>query len=211
MFNYPAIWKVDLHFNSTLLYDEFKESYPDDLETVYSGNNDWKGVTIFKRGKCLRLENLPELERLVNQIGKESVIGISYFNLDKNSELHEHRDMNGNLLFGIVRIHIPIKTNDEAFMIIERIKYQLPIGSAWCLDTSGLHALVNGAIDNRIHLVIDIKRSLETGLLFPKWSLSIILHLGVFVFVMSFKILRDLLLNPGSLFKRLNDKIKEFT
>jgi hypothetical protein len=210
MFNYPAIWKVDLDFDAELLFNEFKKSYPENLKKVYSENNNWKGVTIFKKGEVLSLNNLPELESLVKKIGNESVIGISYFNLEKNSELHEHRDMNGNLLFGIVRIHIPIKTNDEALMIIERTKYQLQLGSAWCLDTSGLHGLVNGDIDNRIHLVIDIKRSSNTNRFFPRWSFSVILHLTVFVFVMSFKIARDLLMNPRSLIKRLNDKIKEY-
>jgi hypothetical protein len=210
MFNYPAIWKVDLDFDAELLFNEFKKSYPENLKKVYSENNNWKGVTIVKKGEVLSLNNLPELESLVKKIGNESVIGISYFNLEKNSELHEHRDMNGNLLFGIVRIHIPIKTNDEALMIIERTKYQLQLGSAWCLDTSGLHGLVNGDIDNRIHLVIDIKRSSNTNRFFPRWSFSVILHLTVFVFVMSFKIARDLLMNPRSLIKRLNDKIKEY-
>jgi len=210
MFNYPAIWKVDLDFDAELLLNEFKKSYPENLKKVYSENNNWKGVTIFKKGEVLSLNNLPELESLVKKIGNESVIGISYFNLEKNSELHEHRDMNGNLLFGIVRIHIPIKTNDEALMIIERTKYQLQLGSAWCLDTSGLHGLVNGDIDNRIHLVIDIKRNSNTNRFFPRWSFSVILHLTVFVFVMSFKIVRDLLMNPRSLIKRLNDKIKEY-
>ena len=209
MFGYPAIWEIDLDFDALSLQHEFEAVYAEKLETVYESNDDWKGVTVFKAPSKLTLNGLPELEKLVTKLGKQNVIGISYFNLDQNSKLHEHRDMNGNLLFGIVRIHIPIKTNDEAFMIIERVKYQLPIGSAWALDTSGLHALANGSIDNRIHLVIDVKRASATQLLFPKWSLSVLLHLGAFVSIMVIKILRDLFLNPGSLYKRLKSKIKE--
>jgi hypothetical protein len=146
----------------------------------------------------------------VAQLGRGNVIGISYFNLEVNSQLHEHRDMNGNLLFGIVRIHIPLKTNEKAFMFIERVKFHLPVGSAWALDTSGLHALANGPIGNRIHLVIDIKKSAETLQYFPKWSVSVVLHLCKFIFFMSIKIVIYLFLNPGSLIKRVKDKIKEY-
>ena len=163
MEKYPSIWQVDLAFDANLLLKEFMNAYPQNLEKVYSENESWKGVTIFKKGGSLNLLNVPEVEKLVAQFGKSNVIGISYFNLETNSQLHEHRDMNGNLLFGIVRIHIPLKTNEKAFMFIERVKYHLPIGSAWALDTSGLHALANGPISNRIHLV-----KLRNSAIFPQ-------------------------------------------
>lgn len=210
MYKYPAIWQVKLDFDAKLLLEEFINAYPQNLEKVYPENENWKGVTIFKKGESLNVLNLPEVEKLVAQFGRCNVIGISYFNLEANSQLHEHRDMNGNLLFGIVRIHIPLKTNEKAFMLIEGVKYHLPIGSAWALDTSGLHALSNGPINNRIHLVIDIKKSSKTQQYFPRWSVTIVLHLCKFIFVMSIKIVRDLFSNPGSLIKRLKDKIKEY-
>ena len=209
MARYPAIWEVELDFDVSLLLEEFTSAFSKNLRKVYAKNNDWKGVSVFKKGENLDLGNLPEVERVVSQIGKSNVMGIGYFNLETDSRLHEHRDMNGNLLFGIIRIHIPIKTNENAYLFVERVRYHLPLGTSWALDTSGRHALANGSISNRIHLVIDIKKSAETIKFFPRWTTSVVLHLINVIFVMSIKIVRDLFLNPNSLRKRLKDKIKE--
>ena len=200
---YPAIWQINVKFDPSMLLKEFERIYADRYEKIYSKNNSWKGVTIFSHGSRLELDELPELESLANNFGKENILGISYFNLETNSTLHEHRDMNGNLFFGVVRVHVPLKTNDQAFMFIEKVKYHLPLGTAWALDTSGLHALANGALSNRIHLVIDIKKSPKTLEYFPDYTLSVILHLFKFSFIVSFKILRDLFSNPKSLIKAL--------
>ena len=210
MQKYSAIWQVNLDFSSDLLLKEFMNAYPQNLDKVYSENENWKGVTVFKKGLDLSLSNLPELKNVASQLGEENIVGINYFNLEANSSLHEHRDMNGNLLFGIVRIHIPLKTNEQAFMFIEKVKYHLSIGTAWALDTSGLHALSNGPVDNRIHLVIDIKRSPKTLKYFPKYTVSVVLHLCKFFFIVCLKVLRDLFANPRSLIKRLKDKAKEY-
>lgn len=211
MKSYPAIWEIKPKFNSKNLFEEFDKEYSNHLTKVYSENENWNGVCIFKKGQDLSLINLPELEKVADFFGKKNIIGINYFNLDKDSSLHEHRDMNGNLLFGIVRIHIPIKTNPEAIMIIEGKDYHIPLNTAWALDTSGLHALSNGSLDNRIHLVIDIKKNKDTSEYFPKFSLGVLLHLFKFIIIVAFKILRDLFANPRSLIKRLKDKSKEYT
>lgn len=210
MQKYSAIWEVKLDFNVDLLLREFRDAYPQNLKKVYSENENWKGVTVFKKGLDLHLNKLPELKNIVSQLGEENIVGINYFNLEANSNLHEHRDMNGNLLFGIVRIHIPLKTNEQAFMFIEKVKYHLSIGTAWALDTSGLHSLSNGPLDNRIHLVVDIKRSPKTRKYFPNYTMSVVLHLCKFLFIVCFKVLRDLFANPRSLIKRLKDKAKEY-
>ena len=210
MKSYPAIWQIRPKFNSNNLFQEFDKEYSNYLTKVYSENDNWNGVCLFKKGQDLLLTKLPELEKVANFFGKKNIVGINYFNLDKDSSLHEHRDMNGNLLFGIIRIHIPIKTNPEAKMIIEGKDYHIPLNSAWALDTSGLHALSNGSLDNRIHLVIDIKKSADTADYFPNLSLAVLIHLFKFIIIVTFKILRDLFTNPSSLIKRIKDKTKEF-
>lgn len=210
MSKYKAIWQIDLDLDAVALLKEFSECFSHKLSKVYSENESWTGVTVCKKGSRFDLQKLPEVGKLIESFGKDNVLGINYFNLETNSKLHEHRDMNGNLLFGIVRIHIPLITNGQAFMFVERIKYNLPVGTAWVLDTSGLHALANGPIGDRIHLVIDIKKGSETRQYFPKWSCSVVLHLGKFIFIMFIKIVRDILSNPGSLVKRLKDKSKEY-
>lgn len=210
MSKYKAIWQIDLDLDAEALLKEFSGCFPHKLSKVYSENESWTGVTVWKKGDRFDLQKLPEVGKLIESLGKNNVVGINYFNLETNSKLHEHRDMNGNLLFGIVRIHIPLITNGQAFMFVERIKYHLPVGTAWVLDTSGLHALANGPVGDRIHLVIDIKKGAETRQYFPKWSCSVVLHLSKFILIMLIKIVRDILSNPGSLVKRLKDKIKEY-
>ena len=207
MNKYPAIWQAKLDVNSKSLLKEFNTAYPQDLNKVYSKNDNWKGVTVFKAGERCLLNNLPEVSQIVQRLGLNNVVGITYFNLEKNSNLHQHRDMNGNLLFGILRIHIPLKTNEKAFMTVENIDYQLPTDSAWVLDTSGLHGLKNGSIDNRIHLVVDIKKGPETAAYFPNWSIPLAFHLSKFIFIMFSKILRDVILNPISVIKRIKEKM----
>lgn len=207
---YPAIWKIEPEFDSQSLLDEFNKKYSNNLSKIYDENDNWNGVNVYKKGHDFDLDGMPALTKVVDFFGKKNIVGINFFNLEKNSTLHEHRDMNGNLLFGIIRIHIPLKTNINAKMIIEGKDYHLPLNSAWALDTSGLHALSNGSIDNRIHLVIDIKRTNQTIKYFPRFSIAITIHLIKFIFIVFIKILRDIYKNPKSLIKRLSDKGKEY-
>ena len=207
---YPAIWQIDVEVDAASLLEEFLSVYADRYEKVYAKNDDWKGVTVFSKGSNLNLDEFPELKKLVGNFGEKNIVGITYFNLAADSTLHEHRDMNGNLLFGILRVHVPLKTNDQAFMFIEREKCHLPVGTAWILDTSGLHALANGALGNRIHLVMDIKKGSKTLKHFPKYTASVVLHLLRFFFIVFSKVLRDIFANPKSLIKRFKDKVQEF-
>ena len=81
MQKYSAIWEVKLDFNVDLLLREFSNAYPQNLKKVYSENENWKGVTVFKKGLDLSLNNLPELKNVVSQLGEENIVGINYFNL----------------------------------------------------------------------------------------------------------------------------------
>lgn len=67
-----------------------------------------------------------------------------------------HRDMTK-------RIHVPIATNDQCWMVWPQENYchQLLEGRSYLTDTTKLHTFFNGNSDfNRIHIVMSIKENL---------------------------------------------------
>jgi len=52
------------------------------------------------------------------------------------------------------RMHIPLITNDDCFMIIEDQLYRYPAdGNHYLVDTTKKHTFVNASLEDRIHLV----------------------------------------------------------
>jgi Aspartyl/Asparaginyl beta-hydroxylase len=203
MINYPAVWRMSDDIDSSDLLKEFERVLSGGLSQVYPKNTDWTGISVFNGAQENYLENLPRLAVFLERFGLMNVLGVTYFNLAPNSVLHRHRDMNGNLLFGVMRLHIPLQTNPRAIMEVQRKSYHMPLNSLWALDTSGLHALENLGDQNRIHLVVDVKYSKQTAKYFPAFSLSLFLHLIGFVFIVVFKILRDMFTRPASIYARI--------
>ena len=207
---YKAIFKSDETADASSLLSEFL-SWPNSrLNPVYQGNADWTGVCVYDRSGTNHLGELPALRGLVERIGLQHVTGVTYFNLAPRSTLHRHRDMYGNLLFGISRIHVPIKTNPKAIMEVEKVPYHLGLSELWCLDTSGLHALRNDSDENRVHVVIDVRRHPDTEKYFPKWSPAVVLHLARFLAIVSWKVARDIMRRPKTLLNRIKGLRTQF-
>jgi hypothetical protein len=207
---YPAIWQSDTTVNSAFLLEEFEDALSSKLRQVISENNNWTGITVFARNSENYLSDLPCLSSFLEQFGFENILGATYFNLASHSTLHRHRDMNGNLLFGVMRLHIPLQTNPNAILEVKKKSYQLPVNTLWVLDTSGLHALSNTGNQNRIHLVLDVKYGSLTAKYFPSFSPAVALHLVGFILIMALKILRDALIRPTTLLNRIKSKIQQY-
>jgi hypothetical protein len=203
MTNYPAIWRIGTVANSNALLQEFEQALTGQLRQVYPKNTDWTGITVLLGKKIDHTASLPKLTAFLEEFGRRNVLGATYFNLAPHSVLHRHRDMNGNLLFGVMRLHIPLKTNPKAIMEVQKKSYHMPADTLWALDTSGLHALENSSDENRIHLVVDVKYGPETAKYFPALSLPVAMHLTGFVFIVAGKVLRDVITKPASLLSRL--------
>jgi Aspartyl/Asparaginyl beta-hydroxylase len=56
------------------------------------------------------------------------------------------------------RIHIPIITNDGAYLLSEGRSKHLAVGEAWTFDNQAMHAVTNGDAV-RTHLIFDVPRS----------------------------------------------------
>lgn len=203
MARYPCIFKTDEQVDAAPLYEEFLATCASELQPAYADESAWTGVRVFDLRGVDRLDELPVLRARLDEIGREHVTMVNFYNMAPGSSQHAHRDQSGNLLFGISRIHTALRTNPDAFLEVERRRYHLPVGEVWCLDTSGLHAARNGGSEGRVHLVVDVKRAPATERYFPTSSLATRLHLTKFVAIMGTKVARDVVTKPRTLLDRL--------
>lgn len=51
------------------------------------------------------------------------------------------------------RIHIPVKTNKDCLMIIDRQCYNLEVGNCYFTDTTKHHTAINASREKRIHII----------------------------------------------------------
>lgn len=83
---------------------------------------------------------------------------VVYYRLKAGTKIGEHRDLGENRsTAGLVRIHIPVVTNDKVIMYVGGQPYHFPVGTAWYFDATARHRVENNGNDDRIHLVVDLK------------------------------------------------------
>ena len=61
------------------------------------------------------------------------------------------------------RIHVPIVTNDQAWMVWPHNNYssKLEIGHSYLTDTTKNHTFLNGSLEDRIHIVMCVNSTLQ--------------------------------------------------
>ena len=75
--------------------------------------------------------------------------------LTPGSVIKEHHDNDLSFEQGMVRIHIPVVTNDGVDFRLNGMTCPMPAGSAWYLRLSDPHSVANRGTEDRVHLVID--------------------------------------------------------
>jgi Aspartyl/Asparaginyl beta-hydroxylase len=80
---------------------------------------------------------------------------VGLMRLTPGSVIKEHSDHDLCFEQGIVRLHIPITTNDGIAFELNRRRVILEAGSCWYLRLSDPHSLANRGDADRVHLVID--------------------------------------------------------
>lgn len=53
------------------------------------------------------------------------------------------------------RVHIPLLTNENSFMIVHGKLWHLPVGNAYLVKVKDHHCAMNAGNDDRIHIVFD--------------------------------------------------------
>jgi hypothetical protein len=75
--------------------------------------------------------------------------------LAPGSVIKEHHDHDLSFEQGMVRIHIPVITNEGVDFRLNGARVAMPAGSSWYLRLSDPHSVANRGADDRVHLVID--------------------------------------------------------
>jgi hypothetical protein len=75
--------------------------------------------------------------------------------LAPGSVIKEHHDHDLSFEQGMVRIHIPVVTNEGVDFRLNGARVAMPAGSSWYLRLSDPHSVANRGASDRVHLVID--------------------------------------------------------
>jgi hypothetical protein len=75
--------------------------------------------------------------------------------LTPGSVIKEHHDNDLSFELGMVRIHVPVVTNDGVDFRLNGTRVAMPAGSSWYLRLSDPHSVANRGSGDRVHLVID--------------------------------------------------------
>ena len=83
------------------------------------------------------------------------LLAVRLMRLAPGSLIKEHRDHELSFEEGVVRIHIPVVTNDGVDFRLNGRRCTMPAGSSWYLRLSDPHSVANSGPADRVHMVID--------------------------------------------------------
>ena len=205
--------QIDKFIDPAPLLEEFNLKLENILTPNIDGTTAWDGVWLFHESKSfwkekeskIPLSELPLINSFIsNNFEMSHLRQITVFRLNKNSKLHSHRDMEGNLILGMIRVHYAVKTNKDSFLVIDRKKYHVPEGKFSSFSTSALHSAENNSDQDRIHIVLDLKYCDKHKNYFPKITLKVITDLLINSLSILFLVVRDTLLKPKSIISRIS-------
>jgi len=103
------------------------------------------------------LEKLPTLHKFFQESkGQLEVMGARLLRLDPGTFLHEHRDFVYLEPVPRYRLHMPLITNDRAFIVSPGLNVHFERGYLWKLDPKQtIHSACNFGAEPRIHLMLD--------------------------------------------------------
>ncbi|QUQ67495.1 aspartyl/asparaginyl beta-hydroxylase domain-containing protein [Kutzneria sp. CA-103260] len=102
-------------------------------------------------------KQLPYVEELVNRLFDVSLLRFGRIaRLTPGSVLVPHRDYL-ELESDLIRIHLPLETDDSCLNSHENVIYHMNLGEIWFLDATKPHSAFSGWDRDRVHLVLDFK------------------------------------------------------
>lgn len=101
------------------------------------------------------LDELPYISWLLSEDGPFGLPTYAFlFRMKPLGVARPHHD-DDPAWYDPVRIHVPITTNDGAFLMAEKRAKHLSVGEVWTFDNQSFHAVVNGD-SVRTHLIFDV-------------------------------------------------------
>ena len=115
---------------------------------------------IYANPTCENFEDTPLLDacpyfREVIATFQAPLRTVRLMRLTAGSVIKEHEDVDLSFEDGMVRVHIPVVTNDAVDFQLNRTRVNLEAGSCWYLRLSDPHSVANRGTEDRVHLVID--------------------------------------------------------
>ncbi|MBA9007933.1 aspartyl/asparaginyl beta-hydroxylase domain-containing protein [Thermomonospora cellulosilytica] len=100
------------------------------------------------------LDKAPHLREVIDAI-PAPVRGVRLMSLGSGATVHEHRDSRYGFPNGLLRLHVPIDTNPDAVVVIDRVPRHWDAGRLWFGDFRRPHYVANHGDRARVHMVID--------------------------------------------------------
>ena len=136
-------------------------------------NEGWKGIALYSgsgKNNDLRVNYDPHPTRtpmgelcpyICNEVlpqFKSRWYRAGFYKLESGKTIGEHRDLVQSTFHRtMVRIHIPVITDPDVIMMVERQPYHFPVGTAWYFDATARHAVQNNSDIDRIHIMADFE------------------------------------------------------
>jgi hypothetical protein len=83
------------------------------------------------------------------------LLGVRLMALGPGARVREHRDGKFGMPWGLVRLHVPVITNPEAYVVIGGERFHWDAGRLWFGDFNRPHHVSNSGAEARVHLVLD--------------------------------------------------------
>jgi hypothetical protein len=108
------------------------------------------------------LARLPALRRCIEHLIDAPRMRCLLARLPPGATIAPHRDDGAPYFDQTLRVHVPLVTNDQVFMMCADRQYTMQPGEVWVLDNSAVHAVWNAhPARARTHLICDYLPSPE--------------------------------------------------
>jgi mannose-6-phosphate isomerase-like protein (cupin superfamily) len=75
--------------------------------------------------------------------------------LEAKANIKPHRDLGYCFEQGLIRIHIPVETNDQVQLIVNDEHIKMKAGECWYCNFNEIHEVKNNSDEPRTHLILD--------------------------------------------------------
>jgi hypothetical protein len=93
---------------------------------------------------------------------------VRFLKLRAGGHIFLHSDPLHTIDTGIVRIHVPVRTNPLVDFVVDGRQIEMRPGEAWYVDVRFKHSVNNSGQEDRVHLVIDVVPNPSLGALFAQ-------------------------------------------
>lgn len=172
----PEKIKLPFQFDAAGLQSDVRKAGVDWIEHFVKQNyeGDWSVIPlrgpmgaihpiqmIFSSPAAKEFEDTPFLkpclhfQKVVNAF-KTDVTSVRLMKLGAGAVIKEHRDYDLDEENGIVRLHVPVITNEKVEFLLNHKMVTMKAGECWYLRLSDPHMVSNKGDTSRIHLVLDM-------------------------------------------------------